>query len=415
MEKIINYLTQSYFVAMKHTIAVYISAILLIFGGCNNASDKAQSGERDKITGSESEVSEPALTETSRSLPLEKITLPPGFEISVFAEVHNARSLAISPSGIIYVGNRHGGKVYALQDIDGDFKADRKWVIASELNSPNGVAFRDGDLYVAEIHRIIKFQEIEKNLDKPGDPKVVTDEYPDDSHHGEKYIAFGPDGKLYVPVGAPCNICDSEEEIFATITRINADGSGREIFAEGVRNTVGFTWHPETKALWFTDNGRDLMGDNVPNCELNVASQAGLHFGYPYCHEGSVKDPEFGNKRPCSEFVPPVQKLGPHVAPLGLKFYTGNIFPQSYRNRIFVARHGSWNRSKKIGYDVSMVKIQDNKSQGMEIFATGWLDDEAQKAWGRPVDVLILPDGSMLVSDDTANVIYRISYKSESR
>ena len=394
---------------MRHTKAIYL-AILVIFMGCNKGSDKAQSDEREKITVSEPEASKPALTETSRSLPLEKITLPPGFEISVFAEVDNARSLAISPSGIIYVGNRSGGKVYALQDMDGDFKADKKWVIASGLNSPNGVAFRDGDLYVGEIHRIIKFQGIEKNLNKPEEPIVVTDEYPDEKHHGEKYIAFGPDGKLYVPVGAPCNICDPEEEIFATITRINADGSGREIYAEGVRNTVGFTWHPETKALWFTDNGRDMMGDNVPNCELNVAPEAGLHFGYPYCHEGSVKDPEFGNKRPCSEFVPPVQKLGPHVAPLGLKFYTGNMFPQTYKNQIFVARHGSWNRTKKIGYDVTLVKIENNKSQGVQTFATGWLDDEAQKAWGRPVDVLILPDGSMLVSDDTANVIYRITY-----
>ncbi|MEX2235387.1 MAG: sorbosone dehydrogenase family protein [Cyclobacteriaceae bacterium] len=392
----------------------YISAILLIFLSCNKGSDKDQPDESDKIE-SGLNTSEPAIAETSRALPLEKISLPPGFRITVFAEVDNARSLAISPSGIIYVGNRSGGKVYAVQDTDGDLKADKKWVIASGLNSPNGVAFRDGDLYVAEIHQIIKFQGIEKNLNKPGKPIVVTDEYPDERHHGEKYIAFGPDGKLYVPVGAPCNICDPEEEIFAAITRINPDGSRREIFAEGVRNTVGFTWHPETKALWFTDNGRDLMGDDVPNCELNVAPQAGMHFGYPYCHEGSVKDPEFGNKRSCADFVPPVQKLGPHVAPLGLKFYTGNMFPRSYRNQIFVARHGSWNRTKKIGYDVSMVKIQGNKSQGMETFATGWLDDEAQKAWGRPVDVLILPDGSMLVSDDTANVIYRISYRDESR
>jgi glucose/arabinose dehydrogenase len=239
---------------------------------------------------------------------------------------------------------------------------------------------------------------------------VVTDDYPTETHHGQKYIAFGPDGKLYVPVGAPCNLCDRKEEIFASITRMDPDGGGREIFARGIRNTVGFTWHPETGDLWFTDNGRDMLGDNVPNCELNHAPQAGMHFGYPYCHEGSIKDPEFGNKRPCSDFVPPVQKMGPHVAPLGLKFYTGDMFPATYKHHLFVARHGSWNRTEKIGYDIALVKIDNNKSRGLETFATGWLDNASQKAWGRPVDVVILPDGSMLVSDDTANVIYRISY-----
>ncbi|HEY9486712.1 MAG TPA: sorbosone dehydrogenase family protein [Chryseosolibacter sp.] len=356
------------------------------------------------------DYSEPAIGEASKQLPLEKIKLPAGFKIDIYAEVNDARSLALSPSGIVYAGNRDGDKVYAVQDTDGDFKADKKWVIASGLNSPNGVAFKDGDLYVAEISRILKFSGIEKKLNNPGQPVVVTEDYPTETHHGWKYIAFGPDGKLYVPVGAPCNICDREEDIYATITRINPDGSGREIFAEGIRNTVGFAWHPETGELWFTDNGRDMMGDNVPNCELNHAPEAGLHFGYPYCHEGAIKDPEFGDKAPCGKFVPPVQKLGPHVAPLGMKFYSGDMFPESYRNQVFIARHGSWNRTKKIGYDVSLVKLQGSKSQGMEVFATGWLDDTSQKAWGRPVDVAILPDGSMLVSDDSANVIYRISY-----
>jgi glucose/arabinose dehydrogenase len=215
---------------------------------------------------------------------------------------------------------------------------------------------------------------------------------------------------LYVPVGAPCNICESKDEIYASITRMNADGTGREVFARGVRNTVGFTWHPTTKQLWFTDNGRDMLGDDIPNCELNVAEKAGNHFGYPYCHEGSVKDPEFG-KRNCSEFVAPVQKMGPHVAPLGLKFYTGDMFPDGYKNQLFVARHGSWNRSKKSGYDVALVKLENNSSKGLETFISGWLDDSTQKAWGRPVDVLQLNDGSLLVSDDQANVIYRIFYQ----
>lgn len=387
-----------------------IAVVLTVFIGCQKGSDQASAGQPAEIIESPVDNSEPAITQSSAALPLDKIKLPVGFKISVFAEVDNARSLAASPSGIIYAGNRNGDKVYAVQDTDGDFKADKKWVIATGLNSPNGVAFRDGDLYVAEISRIIKYSGIEKKLNNPGQPVVVVDDYPTETHHGWKYIAFGPDGKLYVPVGAPCNICDPEDEIFATITRLNADGSGREIYAEGIRNTVGFTWHPDTKELWFTDNGRDMMGDNVPNCELNRAPEPGMHFGYPYCHEGSLKDPEFGNKRSCSEFIPPVQKMGPHVAPLGLKFYSGNMFPASFTNQIFVARHGSWNRAKKIGYDISLVKIENNQSGGMETFATGWLDESEQKAWGRPVDVLILPDGSLLISDDTANVIYRISY-----
>jgi glucose/arabinose dehydrogenase len=381
---------------------------LLLFQACDQVSRQNETRGGGGNAGGDS--SKPAITVASVKLPLEKIKLPAGFAISVFAEVDDARSMAISPSGIVYVGNRNGNSVFAVQDTNNDFKADKKWVIASGLNSPNGVAFKDGDLYVAEVSRIIKFPGIENKMDNPGKPVVVTDEYPTETHHGWKYIAFGPDGKLYVPVGAPCNICDPEKDIFASITRLNPDGSGLEIYAEGVRNTVGITWHPETMDLWFTDNGRDMMGDNTPNCELNHAPRSGMHFGFPYCHEGLVKDPEFGNKRPCGDFVPPVQKLGPHVAPLGLKFYTGNMFPESYKNQIIVARHGSWNRTKKIGYDLTLVKIENNKSQGVETFATGWLDDDSQEAWGRPVDVLILPDGSMLVSDDTANVVYRISY-----
>lgn len=324
--------------------------------------------------------------------------------------MENARSLALSPSGIVYVGTRNNDKVYAVKDTNGDFVADKKWTLASGLDMPNGVAFKDGDLYVAEATRILKFSGIENKLDNPGKPVVIRDDYPKQNGHGWKYIAFGPDGKLYVPVGAPCNICEPKEEIYASITRINADGSGREIFAKGIRNTVGFTWHPQTKQLWFTDNGRDMLGNDVPSCELNVAPKAGLHFGYPYCHEGSVKDPEFGDKRPCSDFISPVANLGPHVAPLGIKFYSGKMFPGTYTNQAFVAEHGSWNRTKKIGYNLTLVKVDVNsKVLGQEVFASGWLENE--KAWGRPVDVLILPDGSMLVSDDTANVIYRISYK----
>ncbi|MEO8471649.1 MAG: sorbosone dehydrogenase family protein [Chryseolinea sp.] len=355
--------------------------------------------------------SEPALTGYAETLPLNTIKLPAGFKIEVYAEVENARSMTMSPSGVIYVGNRDKDNVYAIKDTDGDFKADKKWVVAKGLNQPNGVAFDGKDLYIAEISRISKIADIESKLDNPTKPTTVIDDYPKETHHGWKYIAFGPDGKLYVPVGAPCNICESKEEIFASITRLNKDGSGREIFAKGVRNSVGFTWHPVTKQMWFTDNGRDMLGDDTPSCELNVAPKAGMHFGYPYCHEGSIKDPEFGDKRPCSDFTPPADKLGPHVAPLGLKFYTGSMFPASYKNQLFVAEHGSWNRSKKSGYNLSLVKVNGEKASGHEVFASGWMNDTTQKVWGRPVDVLILPDGSMLISDDQANVIYRISYK----
>jgi len=356
--------------------------------------------------------SSPAITEASAGLPLDKVKLPKGFSINVFAEVDNARSLAISPNGTIFVGNKGEDKVYAIKDTDGDGKADKKWIIAKGLNMPNGVAFRDGDLYVAEVNRIHKFAGIESKLDNPGKSQIIYDKYPTEAHHGWKYIAFGPDGKLYVPVGAPCNICESKDPVYASITRMNADGTGREVFANGVRNSVGFTWHPVTKQMWFTDNGRDMLGDDIPSCELNTASKEGLHFGYPYCHEGSIKDPEFGDKRPCSDFVKPADKLGPHVAPLGLKFYTGKMFPTEYKDQIIVAEHGSWNRSKKSGYNLTLVKVDGNsKVTGHSVFASGWMDDTTQKVWGRPVDVLLLPDGSMLISDDQANVIYRIVYK----
>jgi glucose/arabinose dehydrogenase len=367
--------------------------------------------QRAHSNSSSDDNSYPAITEASAKLPLSTLILPKGFAIDVFAEVEDARSLAVSPSGTLFVGNRDGDKVYAVKDTNGDGKADKKWVLASGLNMPNGVAFRDGDLYVAEVSRILKFSGIESKLASPGAPTVVYDKFPTEKHHGWKYIAFGPDGKLYVPVGAPCNICESKDPIFASITRMNADGTGLEVYANGVRNSVGFTWHPETKNIWFTDNGRDLLGDDVPSCELNTATKIGEHFGYPYCHSGTVKDPEFGNKRPCSDFVKPEQNLGAHVAPLGLKFYTGNAFPSTYNNQIIVAEHGSWNRTKKSGYKLALVKLNQGKAISNEPFIYGWLDEASQKVWGRPVDILVLKDGSMLISDDQAGVIYRVTYK----
>jgi len=350
---------------------------------------------------------------------LEKIVLPEGFEINIYADdVENARSMAISPLGTIFVGNRNEDNVFALKDTDGDNVIDKKYLITNKLkNMPNGVAFHDGDLYVAEVNKIWKFENIEENLSYADkfdeyleEPILISDDFPSDRHHGWKYISFGPDGKLYVPVGAPCNICESRDEIYASITRMNPDGSNREIYVKGVRNTVGFTWHPETKQLWFTDNGRDMLGDNIPPCELNKVTGKDQHFGYPYCHGDDIGDPEFGGEYSCSDFVVPAQNLGPHVAPLGLKFYTGKMFPDEYKGDIFIAEHGSWNRSKKIGYRISRVKIENNKSVGYETFIYGWLDDDEQEAWGRPVDILILEDGSMLISDDKANAIYRVTY-----
>lgn len=347
------------------------------------------------------------------NLPLESIQLPEGFSISVYEDnLTNARSICMSPNGTLFVGTREAGKVYALKDTDGDYKADERYLLYEDGEMPNGVAFKDGDLYIAEVSRILKFSDIESKLDNPGNPEVVFDQFPTIRHHGWKYIAFGPDGKLYVPVGAPCNICESENPIFNSITRINTDGSDLEIVQEGVRNTVGFTWHPETDDLWFTDNGRDWMGDDMPACELNKADSDFQHFGYPYCHQGDTPDTDFGDKRSCDEFVKPVQNLGAHVAPLGMEFYTGEMFPENYINNVaFIAEHGSWNRSKKSGYKVTIVKLDENHNAlSYEDFATGWLDESSDEAWGRPVDLEFLPDGSMLLSDDFADAIYRISY-----
>lgn len=352
-------------------------------------------------------------TMTSDNLPIETLILPEGFSISVYAsDVKNARSMCLSPSGTLFVGTRQEGNVYALKDTDGDNKVDEKFIIFQDGELPNGVAYKDGDLYIAEVNRILKFENIESRLDNPPIPVVVYDKYPEIRHHGWKYIAFGPDGRLYVPVGAPCNICESEDPIFNTITSLNPDGSDFRIEHEGIRNTVGFTWHPVTQDLWFTDNGRDWMGDDMPACELNHATEKNQHFGYPYCHQGDTPDPEFGDKHSCDEFVSPVQNLGAHVAPLGIEFYASDMFPENYLNNVaFIAEHGSWNRSKKIGYQVSMVSLdEDHQSTGYQPFVYGWLNKETDEAWGRPVDIEILPDGSMLVSDDFADAIYRISY-----
>ncbi len=316
--------------------------------------------------------------------------------------------MALGEKGTLFVGSRKAGNVYAIVDHDGDYKADKVITIARGLTMPNGVAFRNGSLFVAEVNRILRYDTIEDNLQNPPVPVVVNDSFPKDRHHGWKFIRFGPDGMLYVPVGAPCNVCEKKDTRYASIIRMNADGTHMEVFASGVRNTVGFDWHPDTQELWFTDNGRDWMGDNIPPDELNHASKKNMHFGFPYCHGGDIPDPRFGKKRTCDEFAGPAMKLGPHVASLGMRFYTGKMFPLEYRKHIFIAEHGSWNRSTPIGYRITLVKLKNNKAIRYDVFAEGWL--QKGSAWGRPVDVLVMPDGSLLVSDDRADAIYRISY-----
>jgi len=377
---------------------------------CNG---KKENKEEESTEGEVVENAEES-SQDSLQLNMNRLNLPEGFSIELYAKnIEGARSMAMGSDGTLFVGTRNEGKVYALKDTDGDYKVDKTYTIASDLEQPNGVAFKDGALYVAAVSRMFKYNNIESQLESPQEPELIYDDYPTEFHHGWKYIAFGPDDKLYVPVGAPCNICDSAtvDKRYASITRMDLDGSNREIVAHGVRNTVGFTWHPDTDELWFTDNGRDMMGDDIPPGELNKLTEAGQHFGYPYCHGGTVKDPEYGDQRPCSDFVPPVQPLGAHVAALGVKFGKGPMFPEAYRGHAFLAEHGSWNRSSKVGYRITMVKLENGEAVSYEPFIDGWLDEESQEAFGRPVDLLFLEDGSLLISDDEGNAIYRVTYK----
>jgi len=382
---------------MKYPFAV-LFIILGITEGCNNhtkTSDKTSASASASLAPDQSDI-------------LDKIKLPQGFHISYFARnVKDARSMTLGANGTVFVGTRNKS-VYALVDENHDGVVDKVYTIADNLHSPNGVAFKNGSLYVAEISKVWRFDNIESHLTNPPKAVLVSDKFSDKEWHGWKYIAFGPDGKLYVPVGAPCNVCAIDENNFACIKRMNADGSDLELYAKGIRNTVGFAWDPKTRDMWFTDNGRDEMGDDIPSDELDFAPKKGMHFGFPYCHEGDIPDPEFGKGHSCSEFVPPALKLGAHVASLGMKFYTGTQFPKEYQGRIFIAEHGSWNRSSKVGYRVVSVKMEGNKAISSEPFAEGFL--QGQNPLGRPVDVLVMPDGSLLVSDDFADCVYRISY-----
>jgi glucose/arabinose dehydrogenase len=318
--------------------------------------------------------------------------------------------MRLGDKGTLFVSTRLAGNVYAVVEKDG--KREVK-TIAKGLHRPNGLAFKDGALYVAELSKVWRYDNIEANLDSPPQPKLISDKFPTDEPHGWKFIGIGPDNKLYVPVGLPCNNCLGSDE-HAQIRRMNLDGSGMEVIARGVRNTVGFDWHPVTKELYFTDHGRDWASEDLPADELNRITKIGQHFGTPYCYQGNFPDPEFGWGRSCDEFEKPVALLGPHSAVLGMRFYTGNMFPAQYRNAIFIARHGSWNRSKKIGGDVVVAQLnRDGSIRAIEPFLTGFIQNN--NYIGRPVDVLQMKDGSLLVSDDYSGAIYRVSYGTTGR
>lgn len=397
------YLFPKYFTMAKNFLlpVLFLSVIFCNCSGNDSSTERSANN-------SEHEADSVSTLKINSDFDLSKIKLPEGFRISIYAQVKNARSMSLAPDGTLFIGTREK-IVYAIPDKNKDGKADALYEIANGLNQPNGVAFKDGSLYIGDISTIYRIDNILKNLRKPAKPVVVTNKYPTEEHHGWKFISFGPDGKLYVPVGAPCNICDKGDP-YATLTRINADGSNMEIIARGIRNTVGFDWDPLTGDLWFTDNGRDMMGDNIPNDELNRITKPGMHFGYPYCHQGDIADPEYGKGKSCSNYVPPVQLLGPHVAALGMRFNKNNALPAEYKNAIFIAEHGSWNRSKRIGYKLAVVKRDaDGKTLRPEVFAEGWLQGE--KVIGRPVDVQFNEQGDMFVSDDYAGLIYKIAYQ----
>ena len=351
-------------------------------------------------------VAPPPIPAAPDKLPIAKLKVPAGFNIEVYAAgMANARSLAQSDKGTVFVGSRLVDKVYGIVNKDG--KRSVK-VIASGLYRPNGVAFKDGTLYIAELSRVSRIEKIDDVIDSPPKPTVIYDNLPKDEAHGWKFIAIGPDNKLYVPVGQPGNNV-LHDDAHGQIRRINLDGSGAEVYAVGVRNTVGFDWHPETRQLYFTDNGRDWLSETVPEDELNRVTKAGEHFGAPFCLQGNVLDQDLGWGKNCSDYTAPVGLMGPHTAALGMRFYTGSLFPKTYRNAIFIARHGSWNKSRKQGGDVVAVKLdKDGKVKSIEPFVTGFIEDN--KYVGRPVDVMQLKDGSLLVSDDWNGAVYRITY-----
>ncbi len=362
--------------------------------------------EGNEAAGKLAPVAAPPIPAAADKLPTAKLKLPPGFNIEVYASgIANTRSLRIGDKGTVFVGTRFGNKVTAIVKKDG--KTEIK-TVAEGLYRPNGLAYHNGTLYIAELSQISKIDNIEANLDKPPKPTVIYKDLPKDEAHGWKFIAIGPDNKLYIPVGQPGNNVLHDKD-HGQIRRINLDGTGREDVALGVRNTVGFDWNPVNKQLYFSDNGRDWLSEDVPEDELNRVTKVGQDFGAPYCYQGNLPDPDFGWGHKCSDFTPPIALTGPHSAGLGLRFYTGDMFPKKYKNAIFLARHGSWNRTNKFGGDVVAIFLnKDGTVRSMEPFITGFLADN--KYIGRPVDVEIMKDGSMLLSDDWNGAIYRITY-----
>lgn len=376
---------------MKNVFTFLLFALLLITIGCDKKTNTSVPSSNDTL--------------------LSQIKLPPGFHISIFARVTHARSLAVGENGTVFVGTKGDGKVYALVDANNDGIAEKTYIIASGLILANGVAYKNGSLYVAGLDSVWRIDNIESNLAHPGDRVLISDNFPGNRNHGSKYIGIGPDNKIYVAVGSPCNVCDSNvaDPRYGSIVRMNMDGSGYELFATGIRNSVGFDWQPQTNKLWFTDNGRDDLGDDIPSDELDYAPNMGMNFGFPYCNEGDLPDPTYGSQHSCDEFTPPIFKLGAHVASLGMKFYSGKMFPPEYKGQIFIAEHGSSNSSVPVGYRIVTIQVNGDQVIGSKVFAEGW--QQGNKTWGRPVDLLQLKDGSLLVSDDFASVVYRITYK----
>ncbi len=349
---------------------------------------------------------------SAKALPLEQLQLPDGYSISVAARVDNARQMTLGAEGWLYVGSRREGKVYRLRDQDNDGIYEQQETLMRRLKMPTGVVWHNGDLYVAAVNRILRVAGVDqlKRESLPVRGQLITDDLPDATHHGWKYLKFGPDGQLYFNLGAPCNTCLSDDPRFASLMRLNLKTLQQEVIAEGVRNSVGFTWHPQDQSLWFTDNGRDHLGDDLPADELNRLTDTGGHYGYPFVHGGDLPDPDFYEGQPLAQFIKPELKLGAHVAPLGLTFYEGQQLPDIDHNDLFIAEHGSWNRSSKVGYRVIRVDT-DSRPLQAKPFITGWLQGES--AWGRPVDVLTDRDGSLLISDDKAGAIYRVSYNQQ--
>ena len=376
-----------------------------------SALDKSKPGSQKQDTNLRPHPTPPTAADAAK-LPVDKIKLPAGFKAEVWSSGHpGARTMVQGPKGTIFMGTRVIGRVYAITEKDGKREAK---VLLQGLTQPNGLAIKDGALYVFAINKVFRYDNIEDKLDNPGQGEELTEKFglPDTIHHNWKYVDFGPDGKLYVQVGANCNICELNPGTHGQIRRYNADGTGMEIVARGVRNTVGFDWHPTTKELWFTDNGRDWGGDDGPQDELNrlAKNQEGANYGFPYCHANGVVDVDIKIPNACSGVVMPAALLGPHAGALGIKFYTGDMFPADYRNVAFVVRRGSWNRAKKFGYDVSVAKTSANGKATLEPFLTGLLDEGKNEFHGRPTYVLQMKDGSLLVSDEQNGATYRISY-----